>query len=124
MVLAASIGRMDKAYELYLRTSRLDLDDYNHEADEGLHITSMAGTWLSLVEGMAGVRITESGLSITPKIPSVWNSYAFHIRYKDQPLRIEIHRDGGKIENLGSSITFLTINNQEVKINSNEAFNF
>ena len=29
---------------MYLRTSRLDLDDYNNEVDEGLHITSM-GWW-------------------------------------------------------------------------------
>ena len=46
-ILACKINQIEKAYELYLRTSRLDLDDYNHEADEGLHITSMAGTWLS-----------------------------------------------------------------------------
>ncbi|MBV1887755.1 MAG: glycoside hydrolase family 65 protein, partial [Urechidicola sp.] len=43
-ILAASIDRIPKAYEQYLRTSRLDLDDYNHEVHEGLHITSMAGT--------------------------------------------------------------------------------
>ena len=41
---------------MYLRTARLDLDDYNKEVDEGLHITSMAGTWMSVVEGFAGVR--------------------------------------------------------------------
>ena len=38
---------------MYLRTARLDLDDYNNEVSEGLHITSMAGTWLSIVEGFA-----------------------------------------------------------------------
>ena len=54
---------MKKAYELYLRTSRLDLDDYNHEAHEGLHITSMAGTWMSIVEGFGGKRIENGKLS-------------------------------------------------------------
>jgi maltose phosphorylase len=33
---------------IYLRTSRLDLDDYNKEVEEGCHITSMAGTWMSI----------------------------------------------------------------------------
>ena len=56
-ILATRLNKMEKAYELYLRTSRLDLDDYNHEADEGLHITSMAGTWLAVIEGFAGIRI-------------------------------------------------------------------
>jgi maltose phosphorylase len=40
---------MDMAYSFYLRTSRLDLDDYNKEVEEG-HITSMAGTWMSIVK--------------------------------------------------------------------------
>ena len=50
---------MDKAVALYLRTSRLDLDDYNHEVDEGLHITSMGGSWLAIVEGFGGKRIRD-----------------------------------------------------------------
>jgi maltose phosphorylase len=48
---------MDMAYTFYLRTSRLDLDDYNKEVEEGCHITSMAGTWMSIVEGFGGMRI-------------------------------------------------------------------
>ena len=56
-ILACKTNQIEKAYQLYLRTSRLDLDDYNNEADEGLHITSMAGTWLSVIEGFAGVKI-------------------------------------------------------------------
>jgi maltose phosphorylase len=50
---------MDQAYDFYLRTSRLDLDDYNKEVHEGLHITSMAGTWMSIVEGFAGMRVSK-----------------------------------------------------------------
>ena len=54
-ILFSLIKDEGKAYEMYLRTARLDLDDYNNEVKEGLHITSMAGTWLSIVEGFAGV---------------------------------------------------------------------
>ena len=41
----------EKAYELYLRTARLDLDNYNADTDEGIHLTSMAGSWTAIVEG-------------------------------------------------------------------------
>jgi maltose phosphorylase len=54
-ILAAKLGMDDKAYEMYLRTARLDLDDYNNDTEDGLHITSMAGTWMSIVEGFAGM---------------------------------------------------------------------
>jgi maltose phosphorylase len=53
---AALLDKMDMAYTFYLRTSRLDLDDYN-KVEEGCHITSMAGTWMSIVEGFGGMQI-------------------------------------------------------------------
>jgi maltose phosphorylase len=62
---------MDMAYTFYLRTSRLDLDDYNKEVEEGCHITSMAGTWMSIVEGFGGMRI-KTTLHFSPKIPKEW----------------------------------------------------
>ena len=101
VILAASIGKLDKAYELYLRTSRLDLDDYNHEADEGLHITSMAGTWLSMVEGFAGIRIQDDTLIINPLIPNAWTKYSFQILLKNNPVIISVTKEEVHIENKG-----------------------
>jgi maltose phosphorylase len=121
VVLAALIDRMDKAYELYLRTSRLDLDDYNHEADEGLHITSMAGTWLSLVEGIAGVRINQEGLSINPKIPSSWNVYRFQILYKNQPLRIEVSQQHTTVINTGNQQLTLQVKGKIYTVQPHES---
>ncbi|MFM7663969.1 MAG: glycosyl hydrolase family 65 protein, partial [Bacteroidota bacterium] len=121
VVLAALIDRMDKAYELYLRTSRLDLDDYNHEADEGLHITSMAGTWLSLVEGIAGVRIYHDGLSINPKIPSSWNVYRFQILYKNQPLRIEVSQQNTTVTNAGNQQLRLQVKGKNYTVEPHES---
>ena len=51
VILGSRIGYQEKAYEMYLRTSRLDLDDYNNDTEDGCHITSMAGTWMSVVKG-------------------------------------------------------------------------
>lgn len=87
-ILASKINRMDKAYEMYLRTSRLDLDDYNNEVHEGLHITSMAGTWLSIVQGFGGMRTFENKLSFNPQIPKEWKSYSFKINYNGTVLKV------------------------------------
>lgn len=51
---------------MYLRTARLDLNDYNNDSEDGLHITSMAGTWMSVVHGFGGVKVNENGLHINP----------------------------------------------------------
>ena len=83
-ILAAKIGDTDKAYELYLRTSRLDLDDYNKEVDEGLHITSMAGSWMSIVQGFAGMRVLNGKLSFHPKLPKHWKRLSFKVNFRNQ----------------------------------------
>ena len=122
VILAAKIGNLAKAYELYLRTSRLDLDDYNHEADEGLHITSMAGTWMSVVEGMAGVRVHESGLEINPTIPEAWQSYTFRILYQTIPLEVSIDKNKVSVKNIGGQSISCSIMNEPVQIASGEEF--
>jgi maltose phosphorylase len=87
---AAKLGRMEQAYSFYLRTSRLDLDDYNKEVKEGLHITSMAGTWMSIVEGFGGMRILDDKLAFTPRIPKKWKSYSFKINFRNRILKVTV----------------------------------
>ena len=87
---AAKLGRMKQAYEFYLRTSRLDLDDYNKEVEEGLHITSMAGTWMSIVEGFAGMRIVEDKLSFSPRMPREWKGYSFKINFRNRIIKVAV----------------------------------
>lgn len=91
---AAKLGRMEKAYEFYLRTSRLDLDDYNKEVEEGLHITSMAGTWMSVVEGFGGMRVRNDKLSFEPQIPADWKSYSFKVNFRNQVIKVDVSHTG------------------------------
>lgn len=87
-ILASKLDYRDKAYQLYLRTARLDLDDYNEEVHQGLHITSMAGTWMSIVEGFAGKRAKEGQLHFFPTLPEQWEAYSFKILHQDSLLQI------------------------------------
>lgn len=87
---AATLDRMDQAYEFYLRTSRLDLDDYNKEVHEGLHITSMAGTWMSVVEGFGGMRIKNDMLSFEPRIPKEWKEYSFKVNFRGNIIKVNV----------------------------------
>lgn len=89
-ILACVLDMPDKAYEMYLRTSRLDLDDYNNDTEDGCHITSMAGTWLSVIKGFAGQRVVDGVLSLDPKLPDQWQSLSFKVLYRGVMLRIEI----------------------------------
>ena len=91
-ILAAEIGLEDKAYEFYLRTSRLDLDNYNNDTDDGLHITSMAGTWMSIVHGFGGMRIKNGELYLAPFIPECWEEYSFRLVFRGRIIKITVNK--------------------------------
>jgi maltose phosphorylase len=91
VVLAARLKKMDMAHRLYLRTSRLDIDDYNNEVHEGLHITSMAGTYMAIIEGFAGKRVREGRLVLNPQIPANWKTFAFKILFHGSQLKVTVN---------------------------------
>ena len=103
-ILAARIGDLDKAYELYLRTARLDLDDYNREVREGCHVTSMAGSWLSVVEGFGGMRVRDGVLSFDPQLPAAWESLSFKVNFQDRVLTVRITRNAVEVANEGAPV--------------------
>ncbi len=89
-IIASEIGYEDKAYELYLRTARLDLDNYNNDTEDGLHITSMAGTWMSIVHGFGGMRIKDNTLCLNPFIPKAWDEFSFKILFRGNLLKVKV----------------------------------
>jgi maltose phosphorylase len=117
-ILAARIGKPAKAYELYLRTCRLDLDDYNNEVHEGLHITSMAGTWMSIVEGFGGKRIKEGQLHFNPIIPAQWEAYNFKITFRNDHFEINIDKKTVQIISHANKKTELYLYGKKVSINA------
>ncbi len=91
-ILATKIGYQEKAYEMYLRTSRLDLDDYNNDTEDGLHITSMGGTWMSFVMAFGGMRVVNGKLTFNPFLPESWKSYGFKINFRG--VHLEVKKQG------------------------------
>lgn len=89
-ILACELGYKDKAYEMYLRTSRLDLDNYNNDTEDGLHSTSMAGTWMSVVHGFGGLRVEDGKLILKPSNPGHWKSYSFKIMFRGARLKVSV----------------------------------
>ena len=111
-ILASSLGYEELAYKFYLRTARLDLDDYNHDTDDGLHITSMAGTWMSVVEGFGGVRVHQGALQLAPALPKQWQAYSFKITFRGALLKVAIKMNEVVIHNESAVSMALSIYGQ------------
>lgn len=117
---AAKLNRMDQAYTFYLRTSRLDLDDYNKEVEEGCHITSMAGTWMSIVEGFGGMRVVNDTLSFEPRIPKEWDAYSFKVNFRNQVVKVNVSQKGSTFEVEGNSTLSIILNGEALKISPSQ----
>jgi maltose phosphorylase len=119
-ILAAKLGDVERAYQFYLRTSRLDIDDYNNDTEDGCHITSMAGTWMAVVQGFGGMRVTDGILSFNPLLPAEWKGLSFQIGFRGTLLNIKIGDEGVKVKNLsGIDLTVKVYdNNNLIKANS------
>ncbi len=92
-IVANEIDYHVKAYHYFMLTARMDLDDYHGNVKDGVHIANMAGTWMCLVNGFAGMRITDGALCLTPSLPAGWEEYSFKLRYQGCFLRVTVARD-------------------------------
>ncbi len=120
-VLAAELGKKDKAVELYERTARLDLDNYNNDTVDGLHITSMSGSWLAIVQGFAGMRYDHDQLKFKPFIPDNWDHYSFKINYRGRLIKVYVDHQETKISLLEGKDLEILVNDKKVMLKEGES---
>ncbi|MDZ4747586.1 MAG: family 65 glycosyl hydrolase domain-containing protein [Saprospiraceae bacterium] len=111
-ILASRLGKPEKANEMYLRTSRLDLDDYNNDTADGLHITSMAGSWMSVVRGFAGMQVKDGLLHLAPVLPAGWAGFSFKIHYRQRSLGVTVTREHCEVSLLTGEPLEIVVNNK------------
>lgn len=109
-ILAADLHKNKKALELYQRTARLDLDNYNNDTEDGLHITSMTGSWLAIVQGFAGMRIKHGELTYAPFLPEGWKRYSFRQQFRDRVIEVTV-------DNQATTLTLISGKALDVKVN-------
>jgi len=89
-IMAAEIGERDKAYQYFVSTARMDLDDYHGNVKDGVHIANMAGTWMGIVYGFGGLRQIDGRLSLRPSLPDGWTGYSFTITHQHRLIRVRV----------------------------------
>jgi len=115
-ILAAKLGDEARAYEFYLRTARLDIDDYNNDTEDGCHITSMAGTWMSVVEGFGGMRVRDGKLSFNPFLPSKWQSFSFNVGFRKTLVKVTVNKDEVRVTHLSGPDMNLFIRDSQCEL--------
>ncbi len=113
-IVAAEVGYTDRAYRYFKMTANMDLEDVNGNVDHGVHIANMAGTWLALVYGFAGMRDYDGVLSFAPHLPPAWDRLAFTLQTAGTALSVDIAKESVTYTVVGESP--VTIRHQGAEI--------
>jgi alpha,alpha-trehalose phosphorylase len=90
-VVAAEVGHLELAYDYFGETAFIDLRDLAFNTKDGLHLASLAGSWMAAVAGFGGMRDHGAALSFAPRLPSRLARLTFRLLYNGRRLRVDVH---------------------------------
>ena len=92
-ILAAQLKKKKEAFDFFGFATRMDLDNYNRNTEEGLHTTSIAAAWMNIVYGFGGMRSDDEILAFSPTIPICWNGYRFRVETDNGTIIVNVKTD-------------------------------
>ncbi len=92
-VVAAEVGHLELAYDYVSEAALIDLGDLQHNTRDGLHIASLAGTWIGAVAGFGGLRDHDGSLTFAPRLPHALTRLAFRLIYRGRRLLVTVVPD-------------------------------
>lgn len=97
-IMASEVGYRQKAYDYFMDTARMDLDNQHNNTQHGVHTAAMAGTWMGVVYGFAGMRSHQGVLHFNPQLPQSWTHYQFKVHVRGQLVQVRV--EAGQAEYL------------------------
>ena len=117
-ILAIELGRYDEAYNFFKFATRIDLDNYNRNTNEGLHTTALAAAWMNIVYGYGGLRSDGDKLLLNPVLPKEWQSLEFGVRARDSVVRVRLTPQGTSIKAVSGPALKLNVWGRDYEVGS------
>ena len=92
-IMANRVGQHEKAYNYFMNTARLDIDNLHHNTKDGIHTACMGGSWMSIVFGFGGMRIVDGTLIFHPHLPEQWDNLKFKVNFKNRIILCEVTKE-------------------------------
>jgi alpha,alpha-trehalose phosphorylase len=107
-VIAAETGHLSLAFDYLGEAALMDLQDLEHNTRDGVHIASLAGSWLALVCGFAGLRHHEGVISFAPRLPEGLTRLAFNLIIHANRLHVEVTQQRARYQLAGGDPLLIT----------------
>jgi alpha,alpha-trehalose phosphorylase len=119
-VIAAEVGHLDLALDYTAEAALVDLRDLNHNTRDGLHMASLAGTWMALVAGFGGMRDHRGELHFAPRLPGGLTRLRFRLLYRGARLQVDVRPDAATYTLVGGSPLPLVHHGDAVEVTEGE----
>lgn len=116
-VLAADMREKEEAYQLFRKSTEIDLGPMMTTSNAGIHTASFGGIWQGVVYGFGGLRMLGGKLRINPFLPDEWTKLTYHVIWHGQNLNVCVTHEGVTVKNLtGTEAVELELCGQTVEV--------
>ena len=115
-VVAAEVGHLDLAYDYFGEAAMMDLADLEHNTRDGLHMASLAGSWIAAVAGFGGMRDSRRGLTFRPRLPAALAGLRFNVVMRGRRLRVAVRHSEATYELLDGEPMEVFHDDEEVRL--------
>ena len=115
-VIAAEVGQLELAYNYFSEAALMDLDDLEHNTRDGVHIASLAGTWIAAVAGFGGMRDHGGELAFMPRLPDALSRLAFRVSFRGRRLQVEVRHDRASYSLVDGSPLEITHHGERIEL--------
>jgi alpha,alpha-trehalose phosphorylase len=119
-VVAAEVGHIDLAYDYFAEAALMDLDDLEHNTKDGIHIASVAGTWIAAVAGFGGMRDHGGELSFAPRLPSPLTRMRFRVMFRGRSLLVDVNHEHARYSLLSGDPLSIIHHGDTIKVNGDK----
>ncbi|WP_113674162.1 glycoside hydrolase family 65 protein [Vallitalea guaymasensis] len=115
-IMANELGLYDKAYDYFGDSVRTDIDNLHNNTSAGIHTANMAGAWMSIIYGFAGMRVEDGILRFSPHLPNQWNSYRFRVSFRGRIIEVCVTKDNTEFKILHGEPIMIYNEEKSIKV--------
>ncbi len=98
-----------KAYNYFLKTSYIDINDFNKNAKLGIHAAATGGAWMTAIHGFAGMKVRRGNLCFDPWLPRKWQELGFQVFWQGRLIKSRIRHSNVTLQLMSDQRKMVTV---------------
>jgi kojibiose phosphorylase len=94
-IMGIEVGDTTKALQYFYRSAFVDLNDNQGNTEDGIHIASAGGTWMTIIAGFGGFRVKNDQMTFKPWLPERWEELRYKLKWHGDELKVTIRHNEG-----------------------------